>query len=153
MSPLYDEENLNYANSRLREKQSDFNSNASKVFKLFIIKELTAAGNKSLTEKSQEVDQLKTSIVELKSNAQKAGNEKDVLSKKHVELSSNYDAQAKDLNSVKSEIEEQKTAKEILTKKHEEALSKIKTLEVLNLETKEQIAKMTELLEKVRNFF
>ena len=75
------------------------------------------------------------------------------MTKKHVELSSNYDIQTKDLNSVKSEIEVQKTAKEILSKKHEEALSKIKTLEVLDLETKEQITKMTELLEKVRNFF
>lgn len=51
---------------------------------------------------------------------------------------------------MKSEIEVVRSVKEDLLKKHNEALTKIKTLEVLDVENKNEIGKMTLALEQVR---
>ena len=51
---------------------------------------------------------------------------------------------------MKSEMEVVRSAKEDLLKKHNEALMKIKALEVLDVENKNEIGKMTVALEQVR---
>ena len=138
---------MSYTKFKINSSSLDLKDNNKQL--LFILKELAVAGNQSLSEKSQEVDQLKSSIVDLKFNAQKVCDEKDDMAKKLQESSTNFDNQTKDLRAVKSEKELLVSEKEDLRKKHDDALSKIKTLELLDKETKSQINKMTELLEEV----
>lgn len=68
------------------------------------------------------------------------------LSNELAELKTNKEFMQEEMECVRQEKDENATEKEILSKKHEEALLKIKKLEQLDQETKEQLEKVTELV-------
>lgn len=95
------------------------------------------------------MEQLKTSIAELKVNLGKTSADKSTLEKQHQELSSNYNAQLKEMGDIKNEKLLMISERDDLKEKHSATVSKVKILEVKDVENKSRIDELNKLQEKV----
>lgn len=106
------------------------------------------AANKQLNEKSSEISNAQSVVTDLKTNLQQMSTERNAISCELNELKSSQEFLKEELDCVKQERDEMKSQKERLNGKYEEALVKIKKLEKLDEETKQEIMKIAELSEQ-----